>query len=410
MILFSKSGVRTFKEKYYLLLERLKDERNLNSRLKQRTEELQDDLLQRSSAYEIEIDNFKIERIEMKRRIRHLQKESSYPDLFEEYERQIKKLTKSLNELDSKCHGLEAVQMKASMKGNMEQRKVEKVASKQVEKDDVYELQQLVKSLQSQIDHYKSRGQKAFEEQEKFEECKRNLRLMSIKVVDLERYLTEAEKDRDNFMKRVASLEGENKALRENEEAFLSERKVNADEMHAMRLYVSDVDKEKRKNDLLARFVRKHTSDMAPPAPPELELIQRSLNNSVSTLKKQLIAKFPRSISNFNRIERELNNLFVEIDRLRIRELDLLDALRNVVEENEANQEAGRYDVGMNGEQSYASRKNLHTANSLLMDSQVFLDQDNESSISQINGDIQDKNTLLEAQRKQLTESIIDGL
>ena len=233
---------------------------------------------------------------------------------------------------------------------------------------------------------------------------------MSIKVVDLERYLTEAEKDRDNFMKRVASLEGENKALRENEEAFLSERKVNADEMHAMRLYVSDVDKEKRKNDLLARFVRKHTSDMAPPAPPELELIQRSLNNSVSTLKKQLIAKFPRSISNFNRIERELNNLFVEIDRLRIRELDLLDALRNVVEENEANQEAGRYDVGMNGEQSYASRKNLHTANSLLMDSQVFLDQDNESSISQINGDIQDKNTLLEAQRKQLTESIIDGL
>ena len=96
----------------------MKDERNLNSRLKQRTEELQDDLLQRSSAYEIEIDNFKIERIEMKRRIRHLQKESSYPDLFEEYERQIKKLTKSLNELDSKWHGLEAVQMKASMKGN----------------------------------------------------------------------------------------------------------------------------------------------------------------------------------------------------------------------------------------------------------------------------------------------------
>ena len=90
----------------------------------------------------------------------------------------------------------------------MEQRKVERVVSKEVEKDDAYELQQLVKSLQSQIDHYKSRGQKAFEEQEKFEECKRNLRLMSIKVVDLERYLKEAEKDRDNFMKRVASLEG----------------------------------------------------------------------------------------------------------------------------------------------------------------------------------------------------------
>ena len=130
----------------------------------------------------------------------------------------------------------------------------------------------------------------------------------------------------------------------------------------------------------------------------------------MSSLKKQLITKFPRSISNFNRIERELNNLFVEIDKLRIRELDLLDALRNVVEENEANQEAGRYDVGMNGEQSYASRKNLHAANSLLMESQVFLDQDSESSISQINGDIQDKNTLLEAQRKQLTESIIDGI
>ena len=160
----------------------------------------------------------------------------------------------------------EAAQMKASINGNMEQRKVERVVSKEVEKDNAYELQQLVKSLQSQIEHYKSRGQKASEEQEKFEECKRNLRLMSIKVVDLERYLKEAERDRDNFMKRVASLEGENKASEKNEEAFLSERKVNADEMHAMRLYVSDVDKEKRKNDLLARFVRKHTSDMAPPS------------------------------------------------------------------------------------------------------------------------------------------------
>ena len=237
---------------------------------------------------------------------------------------------------------------------------------------------------------------------------------MGIKVVDLERYWRDAEKDRDSFMKRVAALEGENKALRENEDVLLSERKVTADEMHAMRLYVSDVDKEKRRNDLLSRFVRKHTSDMAPPPPPELESIQRSLRNAMNNLKKQLLIGLPRSVSNFSRVEKELNNLSVEIDRLRIREQDLLDALRNVVEENEANQMGGNV-AGIDGNQSYASRRNMEMANSLIIDPEELNDDDdsfipNGSSISNINGDINDKKAMLEAQRKELTESIIEGL
>ena len=236
---------------------------------------------------------------------------------------------------------------------------------------------------------------------------------MGIKVVDLERYLRDAEKDRDSFMKRVAALEGE-QGFEENEDVLLSERKVTADEMHAMRLYVSDVDKEKRRNDLLSRFVRKHTSGMAPPPPPELESIQRSLRNAMNNLKKQLLIGLPRSVSNFSRVEKELNNLSVEIDRLGIREQDLLDALRNVVEENEANQMGGNV-AGIDGNQSYASRRNMEMANSLIIDPEELNDDDdsfipNGSSISNINGDINDKKAMLEAQRKELTESIIEGL
>ena len=72
---------------------------------------------------------------------------------------------------------------------------------------------------------YKEKQTEATTQQDKLEESKRNVRLMGIKVVDLERYLRDAEKDRDSFMKRVAALEGENKALRENEDVLLSERK-----------------------------------------------------------------------------------------------------------------------------------------------------------------------------------------
>ena len=134
----------------------------------------------------------------------------------------------------------------------------------------------------------------------------------------------------------------------------------------------------------------------------------------MNNLKKQMLIGLPRSVSNFSRVEKELNNLSVEIDRLRIREQDLLDALRNVVEENEANQMGGNV-AGIDGNQSYASRRNMEMANSLIIDPEELNDDDdsfipNGSSISNINGDINDKKAMLEAQRKELTESIIEGL
>ena len=412
---FSNSNLRSFEQKYYTLLERLKDERDLNGRLKRRTDELQNELLQRSNSYELEIDNYKIEKIEMKRRIRHLQKESSYPDMFDEYERQIKKLTDDLSDTKKKCNELEAARITLEVTSNLKSNSnTNNDSTSNAQNKDITGLKQRLSVLQKQVDMYKEKQTEATTQQDKLEESKRNVRLMGIKVVDLERYLRDAEKDRDSFMKRVAALEGENKALRENEDVLLSERKVTADEMHAMRLYVSDVDKEKRRNDLLSRFVRKHTSDMAPPPPPELESIQRSLRNAMNNLKKQLLIGLPRSVSNFSRVEKELNNLSVEIDRLRIREQDLLDALRNVVEENEANQMGGNV-AGIDGNQSYASRRNMEMANSLIIDPEELNDDDdsfipNGSSISNINGDINDKKAMLEAQRKELTESIIEGL
>ena len=103
-----------------------------------------------------------------------------------------------------------------------------------------------------------------------------------------------------------------------------------------MRLYVSEVDKEKRRDDLLARFVRKHTAEMAPPPPTELKNIQDSLHDSLLALKRQLNSELPSAIPTFARIERETNNLFIEVDRIRIREQDTLDALQSVVEENES--------------------------------------------------------------------------
>ena len=417
------SNLRTYEQKYYTLLERLKDERDLNGRLKRRTEELQDELLQRSNSYELEIDNYRLEKIEMKRRIRHLQKQSSYPDIFDEYERQIKTLTTDLNESKNKCNQLESTQISREVIYTKNNRKKidgnnddsTRIGSSGKTSNSITVLNNQIEILKKQLNVCKSNESQAFMEKEKLEESKRNLRLMCIKVVDLERYLKNAEKDRDQFMKRVAALEGENKALRENEEALVFERKSTADEIHAMRLYVSDVDKEKRRNDLLSRFVRKHTSDMAPPPTPELKRVQRSLQNALTNLKKQLLVGLPRSISNFGRVEKEMNNLFVEIDRLRIREQDLLDALRNVVEENEANQMGGINEVGIDGNQSYASRRNLDMANSLIIDPDEINNDDdaflpNESSIMNINVDASDKKAMLEAQRKELTASIIDGL
>ena len=116
---FSNSNLRSFEQKYYTLLERLKDERDLNGRLKRGTDELQNELLQRSNSYELEIDNYKIEKIEMKRRIRHLQKESSYPDMFDEYERQIKKLTDDLSDTKKKCNELEAARITLEVTSNL---------------------------------------------------------------------------------------------------------------------------------------------------------------------------------------------------------------------------------------------------------------------------------------------------
>ena len=222
---FSNSNLRSFEQKCYTLLERLKDERDLNGRLKRRTDELQNELLQRSNSYELEIDNYKIEKIEMKRRIRHLQKESSYPDMFDEYERQIKKLTDDLSDTKKKCNELEAARITLEVTSNLKSNSNTNNDSTSNAQNKDTGLKQRLSVLQKQVDMYKEKQTEATTQQDKLEESKRNVRLMGIKVVDLERYLRDAEKDRDSFMKRVAALEGENKALRENEDVLLSRGK-----------------------------------------------------------------------------------------------------------------------------------------------------------------------------------------
>ena len=90
------------------LFDLLKDEKSLTGRLQKRISEIQNDLLQRSTSYEVELDNKKIEIISLKSKVRKLEKESKYPELFEEYEKQISSLTAQLKEMQQRCADAEA--------------------------------------------------------------------------------------------------------------------------------------------------------------------------------------------------------------------------------------------------------------------------------------------------------------
>ena len=84
-----------------MLLKLLHEEQRMHKKQLQRAESLERDIHEQRTAYEITIDSMRLERIEMLRRLRKMEHESNYADLFAQYEDRIGKLASELEETRS---------------------------------------------------------------------------------------------------------------------------------------------------------------------------------------------------------------------------------------------------------------------------------------------------------------------
>ena len=108
------------------------------------------------------------------------------------------------NESKNKCNQLESTQISREVIYTKNNRKKidgnnddsTRIGSSGKTSNSITVLNNQIEILKKQLNVCKSNESQAFMEKEKLEESKRNLRLMCIKVVDLERYLKNAEKDR----------------------------------------------------------------------------------------------------------------------------------------------------------------------------------------------------------------------
>ena len=306
----------------------LQEEKAVTSRLHRRINEIQNENLQKLTYFELELHNMELEKIELKRNLRRLEKESSYSDIFSDYEKEISSLSKQLSQMQQRCAKLEAckelgvsVALISSGHGDCND-------SNGINMQDVTAERRNGTAL---IDLEENDVRTTMKE---LDEAKQRLRRTGVKILDLERTLKEVSENRDALMKKSASLEGKNAALRETQGILIKDKEDADCELKAMRMYVSNVDKERRRNALFSRFVRKHTSEMAPPPSKELLDSQNLFKDLLSTLQKELNVKLPDSLPLLSRLVEESEQLFTEIDRLRIREQDALDSLRNVIHDS----------------------------------------------------------------------------
>ena len=169
----------------------------------------------------------------------------------------------------------------------------------------------------------------------------KQLKEVSARLELAEQNLTKARLARARTEARIEGTEARNVELAASEAALMEERDRTSQEVVGMRLYVQQVEKERRKNEVIERFVRKH--ETGAPAPSSASVSGRRahaqthsavraairpLRETATHLMTQLRkSDRPELLSASARLGSQLRSVELELEQQAEREGDLTDAL-----------------------------------------------------------------------------------
>ena len=340
-------------EKYMRTLKMLKEEQAVRMRQQQRTSEIEHELAERSMKYEVELDTLRLQHIELNKKVRMLEAGSSYADIFADYEKKTSSLEAELRACQGELARVSAMMELNGKHGEQEGDVAAKRHMRSANRAATEMSSELVKLRAEAADV--QRKQRLYEGHEKrMKETTRRLIQFGDKVEAMELRL-ETAKSRaaaeahraDQLAERCRRLESENAAL-------IADRENASKEMAGMRLYVAQVDREKKQGELLERFLNKRgaaaaaaTSSASTTPSAQASKTDASIDNinrQASSLAK-LISKLRAHaldstdsgaiMSVVARVEAKVQSLLADHRSMHVREQDLLDALAELVDREE---------------------------------------------------------------------------
>ncbi|GMH42482.1 hypothetical protein BSKO_10401 [Bryopsis sp. KO-2023] len=106
MLEVAKKEIKEAKEDNETLLTLLDREKRNSDNLGQRLKDMENEMLEAATKYEVELDNVKISKVALKTRCRQLESETMFAEVFDRFEEQIEKLSKESEKLKQENDGL----------------------------------------------------------------------------------------------------------------------------------------------------------------------------------------------------------------------------------------------------------------------------------------------------------------
>eukprot|EP00937_MAST-01D_sp_MAST-1D-sp2_P003790 g3790.t1 len=341
-------------DKAAALLRMLREEQRLKAvQLRQRAE-VEHELLERTTTYEVALDGLKLENIELRSRLRKMAGGCEQHEVFEQCERDVGRLEQELHDCRARNAALE---LELSSRGSVDAGdeppsaeharggargvgggRVARAASKGGRR--ARAMQEELGALRTEVATLRKERRKWLVHKRVAERAGRQLHEASSRLAKSERELVESRLRRAQVEARAEGTEARNVELAASEAALMEDRERASQEVRGMRMYVQEVEKERRKNEVIERFVRKHETGTAPgafsasarrahaQAHRGVRNVMRPMRETADQLISQLrAASHPELLGAASRLRAQLREAEALVGQQAEREGDLMDAL-----------------------------------------------------------------------------------
>ena len=171
-----------------MLLKLLHEEQRMHKKQQQKVELLEREIQEQRTIFEIEIDSMRLERIQMLSRLRKMERESNYPDLFAQYEDKIGKLASELKDARSALLAHKAKQYAEGHEANLtELQTIDQKQSRFQQQSKALAASRLVEhELREKVKQLEETASTAERKQHQFHLHKKHLIIARSKLVPLE--------------------------------------------------------------------------------------------------------------------------------------------------------------------------------------------------------------------------------
>ncbi|KAG7400028.1 hypothetical protein PHYBOEH_007096 [Phytophthora boehmeriae] len=317
------------RKNYEALLSIVREQQQAKELAETRAAEAIHDQEEQRAMFEVQIENMKLANVGLRSKVRALENRTSLPQLFEQYEQELRTLHAQIQELQERNVALELQASGVGINASFIdfKKKYQQVV------DEKLALEKEVIECRKRERHLQVQGRIAGESTRRVDQLSRDLNNKEEDLVAARLSKQRLSAEMNQILEKADQLHHENEKL-------LQEKAATAEELLATRMYLASLDNEKKKAAILDRFVEKHGDRMSklrqrdtPCAGSKGENWRRDQHarecedKLLATVKRSL----PQAVPLCNKILRRLEMQELSLREFSEREVDFINMLVELV-------------------------------------------------------------------------------